>query len=249
MDLFGIIGNPVAHSLSGKYFNDKFTLLGIEARYELFRLRSIDELPDLLSRNPGIRGLNVTHPFKLDVLPFCDELDQSAAVIRAANTLKIIRTGSNPRIKGYNTDADGFAAALIQISGNNLPAAMILGSGGAARAVAYALTRLGGTFILVSRNPKKGMIAYHDITHETVIKYPLVINTTPLGMGILKDRCPEFPYGQLSRDHLLFDLNYNPPETEFLRRGRLAGARTSNGLVMLQAQAEKSWELWQNDDA
>ena len=247
MDFYGIIGNPLSQSLSGKYFNDKFTLLGIPSKYELYELHSINELPGLLDRNTRIRGLNVTHPFKQDVLQQCDELDETASLIRAVNTLKIIRNPGKVSIKGYNTDTDGFAATLLQLVVDKCPNAMILGSGGAARAVAYVLSRLGASFIVVSRKPQANMIGYEDISPETVDKYPLVINATPLGMGSLEGLCPDFPYARLSREHLLIDLIYNPPETEFLRRGRLAGAKTSNGMLMLQAQAEKSWEIWQNE--
>ncbi len=244
MDHYGLIGNPVSHSLSEKYFNDKFMLEDIDARFERFLLNDIHGLPQLLDAYPGLKGLSVTSPFKTGVIGYCTELDETAAKVRAVNTLKISREGNKLAIKGYNTDVDGFSAALLPLLGNKKPDALILGSGGAARAVAFAMNRLGINYKVVSRTPEKGVITYPELTHKVVSSHKLIINATPLGMGRFMDQYPLIPYQHLGSGHLLFDLIYNPPETPFMEKGIRKKAQVENGLVMLQAQAEKAWERW-----
>lgn len=246
MDHYGLIGNPVSQSLSEKYFTDKFTLLGIDARYERFLLNSIHGLRSLLDAYPQLRGLSVTSPFKTDVLRYCDELDETAREIQAVNTLNILRNGGDILIRGYNTDADGFAAAILPLLKGKDYRALILGSGGAARAVAFALKRLSVPFLVVSRNPGPGKIAYRELDTSLMQNFRLLINATPLGMGRFIRDYPDIPYHLLRNDHLLFDLIYNPSESLFLKKGREQGAQTENGLLMLQAQAEKAWEIWKN---
>jgi shikimate dehydrogenase len=244
---FGLIGNPVSHSLSEKYFSDKFMLEGIDARFERFLLQDISALPQLLDAYPNLGGLSVTSPFKTDVIRYCDELDQTASSIRAVNTLSIRRQSGKTCIKGFNTDVDGFAAALLPVLGKRKPDALVLGSGGAARAVAYALNRLDIRFVIVSRTPGPGKTTYDELNPRLISSRKLIINATPLGMPKFRDQYPAIPYEHISADHLLFDLIYNPLETPFLLKGKIQGARTENGLMMLQAQAEQAWEIWNSD--
>ncbi len=248
MDHYGLIGNPVSQSLSEKYFTDKFMLEDIDAHFERFLLKDIHGLPKLLDAYPGLKGLSVTSPFKTEVIAHCTELDETASKVRAVNTLKILREGNKLTIKGYNTDVDGFSAALLPLLGKKKPDALILGSGGAARAVAFALNRFGMNYRVVSRKPGKSKLTYADLSSRIISHHKLIINATPLGMGRHPDAFPDIPYRQLSPDHLLFDLIYNPPETPFLLKGRQYKAKTENGLVMLQAQAERAWEIWSNED-
>lgn len=247
MNHYGLIGKPVSHSLSEKYFTDKFILNNIDARFERFLLNNIEALPQLLASYPELKGLSVTSPFKTDIIPFCDELDDDAKQIGAVNTLKIRKSQGGFYLKGYNTDKDGFAAAIIRRIGNKKPATLILGSGGAARAVAFALVGLGISFIVVSRSEGKGKTTYKSLTKKLIEEHPLIINATPLGMGRYIDACPDIPYQYLTSQHLLFDLIYNPTETLFLKKGKEQKATTENGFLMLQAQAEKAWEIWQDE--
>ncbi|MEN8225523.1 MAG: shikimate dehydrogenase, partial [Bacteroidota bacterium] len=235
---------PVSHSLSEKYFTDKFILEGIEARYERFLLKDIHSLPQILSAYPELKGLSVTSPFKESVIDYCDELCETSKEIRAVNTLKISREGGKVNIKGYNTDVDGFAAALIPLIGNNKPDTLILGSGGAARAVAHALNKLGIKFMVVSRSPGMSKIGYAELDESHIKSHQLIINATPLGMKHHTGESPEIPYHLLTSGHILFDLIYNPAETPFLQKGRQHRARIENGMIMLQAQAEKAWKIW-----
>lgn len=244
MDYYGLIGNPVSHSLSEKYFTDKFSLEGIEAHFERFLLNEIKGLPQILDAYPELKGLSVTSPFKTDAIRYCNELDKTASEVQAVNTLKITQEGKKRFIKGYNTDVDGFAASLIPVIGKQKPDALILGSGGAARAVAFALSRLGINYLVVSRRTREGVISYSEITTAVMDSHHLIINATPLGMIKYADMAPNIPYKGLHSGHTLFDLIYNPAETPFLQRGREAGAKTANGLLMLQAQAEKAWNIW-----
>ena len=246
MDHYGLIGNPVSHSLSEKYFTDKFMLEDIDARFERFLLNDIHALPQLLAAYPHLKGLSVTSPYKTSVTDYCHELDPLAAKLRAVNTLKIRKHRGEFHITGYNTDADGFAAAIMAVLGNKKPEALILGSGGAARAIAYALNRLGMHFLVVSRNAGPGKITYTELTARIISSHKLIINATPLGMGRYPDASPNIPYQHLTAEHLLFDLIYNPPETPFLLKGKQFNARTENGLIMLQAQAEIAWSIWNN---
>jgi shikimate dehydrogenase len=244
MDHYGLIGNPVSHSLSEKYFTDKFTLQGIDARFERFLLNDIHALPQILDAYPHLIGLSVTSPFKESVIPYCSSLDDTASKVGAVNTIKIHRTGDRYQLKGYNTDVDGFAAAIIPIIGKEKPDALILGSGGAARAVAYALSRLGLSYQVVSRKATGGKIGYSELNTSIIKSHRLIINATPLGMANYKDQAPAIPYHLLSASHILFDLIYNPAESAFLRRGKQSDSKCVNGLLMLQAQAERAWMIW-----
>lgn len=247
MDLYGLIGNPLSHSLSEKYFTDKFVVQNIDAGFQNFLLPGIENLRSIIETYPQLKGLSVTSPFKRDVIAYCDELDADAEAVMAVNALKISRKDKIIHIKGYNTDIDGFAIAMIPILKASKPSALILGSGGAARAVAMALGRMGIAFKIVSRTKGKGQLVYEQLNEKHFRSSRLIINATPLGMPKYPGKYPPIPYQYLSKSHILFDLNYNPPLTPFLQKGKEMKAATHNGLVMLQAQAEKAWHLWNMD--
>lgn len=251
MNLYGLIGYPLSHSFSKRYFTEKFEKENIRgSRYDLFELQRIDELPDLLARSPNLRGLNVTIPYKQAVIPFLDGLDDaSAGRIGAVNTIKIYADGST---KGFNTDYYGFRKSVHEWidhrgeSCKNLKA-LVLGNGGAAKAVLTALDDLQAETRLVSRTASEGIMSYEDLTEEVMQEYRLIINTTPLGMYPTTDSSPPIPYEWLGNRHFLYDLVYNPLNTQFLQKGAKQGAATHNGLKMLELQAEKSWDIWNED--
>ncbi len=246
MKVFGLIGFPLTHSWSAQYFKDKFEKEGIPgAEYRLFPLPQIKALKGFLKDNPELGGFNVTIPYKVSILPFLNETDAIAREIGAVNTVKVIRDGEHIRLKGFNTDAEGFL--------NSLPSpfhhqnALILGTGGGSKAVAWALKKSGVKFLMVSRlSQGSGFISYQEITREILQEYTLIINTTPVGMFPKVNACPLLQYETLTTDHLLYDLVYNPKETLFLRKGRENGAHTINGLRMLVGQAEAAWRIFNN---
>lgn len=244
MRKFGLIGKKLGHSFSKRYFSEKFEREGIaNAVYELYELPEITEFPALLAQEPELVGLNVTVPYKEAVIPYLDELDESAAKIGAVNTIKI----AAGKLKGYNTDFVGFRSTLVDFypveAGGR---ALVLGTGGAAKAVWAALDSLGIGYTSVSRNPRENEIAYAAITPEVLRAYPLIINTTPLGMAPDVESTPAIPYEALSAGHFLYDLVYNPEQTLFLQKGAAAGAKVLNGLPMLYAQADAAWQIWNN---
>ena len=245
MRKFGLIGKKLGHSFSKRYFTEKFDREGIaNAVYELYELPEITELPALLTREPELVGLNVTVPYKEVVIPYLDALDESAAQIGAVNTIKI----SGGRLKGYNTDFIGFRDTLqLFYPVDAQTKALVLGTGGAAKAVWAALHSIGIAYTSVSRNPSENELSYRAITPEVLQAYSLIINTTPLGMAPDIEAAPAIPYESLTPSHFLYDLVYNPEETLFLRKGRAAGAKTMNGLPMLYAQAEAAWKIWHNE--
>lgn len=245
MRKFGLIGFPLSHSFSKKYFTEKFEKEGIEnATYELFPIESIEQLPALIASEPNLIGLNVTIPYKELVLPFLDELDAKAEAIGAVNTITI-REG---KLKGYNTDYYGFKSSLTQwLGANPLPEkAFILGTGGASKAVKASLEDLDIPYQFVSRTASLGQLTYKEL-NETGLndtRSTLIINTTPLGTSPNTDQLPDLPYEQLSSDDYLFDLVYNPLVTAFMQKGIEARCWVKNGLEMLHGQAEKAWEVW-----
>lgn len=245
MRRFGLIGKKLGHSFSKRYFSEKFGLEGIvDAVYELYELPAISEFPALLAREPELVGLNVTVPYKEVVIPYLDELDESAAQIGAVNTIRV----SGGKTRGYNTDYIGFRETLRRFYPVDAPGkALVLGTGGAAKAVWAALESLGIAYTSVSRNPRENELAYAAITPEVLQAYSLIINTTPLGMAPDVESAPAIPYEALSAGHFLYDLVYNPEETLFLQKGRAAGAKTTNGLPMLYAQADAAWQIWKNE--
>ncbi len=239
---YGLIGKPLGHSWSKAYFTEKFQREGLAGhRYDPFELNSVQELPALLRDTPGLCGLNVTIPYKQQVMPLLDAIDPMAAAVGAVNTIAI-REG---RTTGHNTDVEGFRSSLLPMLDGERPRALVFGSGGASRAVVFVLRELGIRFRVVSRSRDRGDLTW-DLMEPTVVKVcHLLINTTPLGMAPDTASAPPIPYSAIGPRHLLMDLVYNPAETRFLAQGRAQGARTCNGLPMLEAQAEASWRIWQ----
>lgn len=243
MRRFGLIGKSLKHSFSKMYFEEKFKKDGItDCSYELFELDDISGLMEFIARN-NLSGLNVTIPYKEAVLIFLDKTDEKARLIGAVNTIKVVNDKGKILLEGFNTDYLGFMKSLegLEIKGKK---ALILGTGGAAKAVAFALQTLGIDYMLVSRNPKEKQTGYDDLNEETVGNHQIIINATPLGMFPNVNSYPEIPYEFITSRHLLYDLVYNPEETVFLRRGKERGAKTINGRKMFELQAELSWKIW-----
>jgi len=244
MRTFGLIGRSLAHSFSQTYFTQKFYQLGLDdCCYELFELRAASELPRLLTEHPDLAGLNVTIPYKEQIWPYLDDVASSAARVGAVNVIEVC---PDSRLIGHNTDYVGFRESLRTFY--PVPAAsaraLVLGTGGAAKAVAVALRELGIAYWLVSRDIMGQHLTYADLTPEVIAAHPLIINTTPLGTYPDVDACPPLPYPALTPQHYLYDLVYNPRETLFLQKGREAGANTKNGFDMLERQAEAAWAIW-----
>ncbi|HEV7348925.1 shikimate dehydrogenase [Telluribacter sp.] len=252
MKQYGLIGYPLTHSFSKNYFSAKFEKEGIkDCQYDLFEIESVEALPALLATTPGLCGLNVTIPHKQAVLPLLNDLDDaSARRIGAVNTIKVYPDGST---KGFNTDYYGFMESLAEWLDHRAETdpdlrALVLGNGGAARAVMTALEDLRIPFTLVSRQATEGALSYEELTDDVMIANRLIINTTPLGMYPKTEVAPPIPYALLTRHHLLYDLVYNPLETLFLKKGAERGAANHSGLKMLHLQAEKAWEIWNSED-
>jgi shikimate dehydrogenase len=241
---FGLIGKTLEHSFSQKYFEEKFITEKINnCSYELFELDDIEELPGLIESIPDLEGLNVTIPYKKSVLDYIDQLDEIAMETGAVNVIRIIRMPGKFYLRGYNTDVFGFEHSTRDML--HYKNALILGRGGAAVSVASALSNLGIRYKFVSRNPHDTRaIGYVDLDREIMNEHLLIINTTPLGMHPNEKNFPNIPYQYLTEDHFLYDLIYNPEETEFLKKGMKYGAKTFNGYAMLELQAEKGWEIW-----
>jgi shikimate dehydrogenase len=245
MKLFGLIGYPLSHSFSAGYFSEKFRKEGItDFQYLNFPLQDLSAFSELVRTHPELLGLNVTIPYKEKIIAYIDKLDPVAEKIGAVNTLKFIHDGSHKTITGYNTDYWGFRNSLLPLINPSHKNALILGTGGASKAVSFVLKELGINYIFVSRNPEEGELGYHDLCISVIKKHLLIINTTPLGTFPDINSFPDIPYDLLTTDHVLYDLVYNPPETEFLRLGLQKGAHCINGQRMLELQAEKSWEIW-----
>jgi shikimate dehydrogenase len=244
MKRFGLIGKTLKHSFSKTYFEKKFAEQGINGcSYENFELQSIDEFPDIIANTPGLRGLNVTIPYKEEVLRFLNSKNEIVEEINACNCINII----NGQLHGFNTDAVAFKNSLQKSLKPYHKCALILGTGGAAKAVQYALKELGIDFLLVSRHKKENQLGYEDVGRETIGEHHIIINTTPLGMYPNVDQDPPIPYTDLTPQHLLYDLTYNPPKTKFLQQGEKRGAQIINGYEMLLAQAEESWRIWNSE--
>jgi len=240
MKKFGLIGKNISYSFSRKFFQEKFNQLQIDATYENFDLQHIEELKLVLQKNKGLNGLNVTIPYKESILPFLDELSPEAQQIQAVNTIKI----SNNQLIGYNTDAFGFMKSLFPILEKQHTHALILGTGGASKAVANALKSMGIEYRFVSRNPQQQDLAYADLDETIIQEHQLIINCTPVGTHPKVKESPALPYQFLESSHLLYDLVYNPPITEFLAKGKIRGCSIYNGKKMLEYQAERAWQIW-----
>lgn len=241
MDNYGLIGKNIAYSFSKKYFSEKFEMENISASYENFDLQNIEGFPEIILKNKQLKGLNVTIPFKEKIIPFLDSLSSDAEEIGAVNTIKIETEGS---LTGHNTDHSGFEKVLGTLLPLKKNTALILGSGGASKAIQFVLKKKGFDFKTVSRNENSGDLTYQNLSKKIIEAHFLIINCTPLGTFPNIEACPEIPYKYLNSNHFLLDLIYNPLETNFLKLGKEKGARTNNGLEMLKNQAEKSWEIW-----
>ena len=241
MAKFGLIGRNIAYSFSKRFFSEKFERENLVHTYENFDISSIQKFQKILQETPHLKGLNVTIPYKEEIIPFLDSLDADAEKIGAVNTIKISEEG---KLIGYNTDHFGFQKSLEAFLPLQQKTALILGTGGASKAVAYALHKLGFEFKFVSRKKTTAGLLYSEMDKSTIENHPLIINCTPLGTFPNIADCPPLSYQFLTKNHLLFDLIYNPTETEFLKRGKIQGAQTTNGLKMLELQAEKAWEIW-----
>ena len=246
---YGIIGNPLAQSASPAFFNKKFADEGIDAQYLPFELQSIEELQDVLKEQPTLCGFNVTIPYKLQVMDYLESMSDEARAINAVNVVKVLRDSEGtPRLKGYNSDVIGFSRSIAPLLGTNDRKALVLGTGGASKAIIYALQQLGLEVQPVSRTASPDAIAYSDITPEIMATHTVIVNCTPLGMtGHGIDKCPDIPYDYLTTSHILYDIVYNPEETLFLRNGKEKGARTKSGYEMWYLQALASWEIWNNE--
>lgn len=240
--LYGLIGKNINYSFSKKYFTTKFEneiYQGFE--YQNFDIQNIKEFKLILQNNPNLKGLNVTIPYKERVIPFLDKLSRKATEIGAVNVIKISRKG---KLKGYNSDYYGFKKSLKPLLNSNHKKALILGTGGAAKAIAYALKELNIQYAFVSRTESENTIDYHKLNATTFDNFQIFINCTPLGTSPNTEACPDIPYQYFTKNHIAFDLIYNPSETTFLKKAKNYGAEIKNGLEMLEIQAEKSWQIW-----
>lgn len=244
MDKYGIIGYPLGHSFSPGFFNEKFRNEGIDAVYERYELSQIDLLPEIIASNPELCGLNVTIPYKQQIMQYLDELSEEAREIGAVNVVKVTHNGKNVHLKGFNSDVIGFSRSIEPLLEKHHKKALILGTGGAAQAIDYGLKQLGLETIKVSRYERPDTIQYDIITPDVIKEYKVIINCTPIGMYPNTEECPNLPYEAMDSQHLLYDLIYNPDTTLFMKKGMERGAVVKNGLEMLLLQAYASWEFW-----
>lgn len=242
--MYGLIGEKLNHSFSANFFNKKFEDEGIDETYHLFPLSGIDLLPKLIKDHTNLKGLNVTLPYKEAVIPFLSQLSPEAIEIGAVNVIKIERNDKKILLKGFNTDCIGFENSLRPLLHPNIKKALILGTGGASKAVAFVLRNLGIQPSFVSRNHNNETITYQNLNEEIIHDNLLIINTTPLGMYPVTENCPDIPYQHLTPEHICYDLIYNPEETQFMKRASRQGATIKNGLEMLERQALAAWEIW-----
>ncbi len=245
MKKYGLIGYPLGHSFSKNFFNEKFHSENIDAEYTNFEIPTINDFPKVIVANPTLSGLNVTSPYKEKVISFLDEVDKDAAAIGAVNVIKFERNKGKLKLVGYNSDVMGFTRSIEPLLESYHTKALILGTGGASKAVSHGLKKLGLSTLFVSRNKQNDQtITYKELTPELMDEYKVIINCTPVGMYPKADLCPEIPYELLTPRHLLYDLLYNPDTTLFMKKGSEHGAVVKNGLEMLLLQAFGSWEIW-----
>jgi shikimate dehydrogenase len=244
MKTYGLIGFPLTHSFSKKYFTDKIEKEEVaEAVFDLFPLNTIEDFPALLNTHPTLQGIAVTIPYKEQVLKYVTHLSEEVRQIGAANCIKI----DSDELTAYNTDIIGFEKSFVKHLNPNRKKALVLGIGGASKAVQYVLQKLEIDFLLVSRNTSENSIRYADITETLIQDHNIIINSTPLGMSPSEDTCPDIPYHLLTADHYLYDLVYAPAKTLFLQKGEEHGATIENGFEMLIIQAEENWRIWNED--
>ena len=244
MDIYGLIGYPLGHSFSMNYFNEKFENEGIDAQYVNFEIPHIDLLEEVIASNPNLVGLNVTIPYKEKVMGYLDNVSPEARTIGAVNVIKVIHKGKNVTLKGYNSDVIGFTQSIEPRLEPYHKKALILGTGGASKAINYGLKSLGLETVFVSRYERPGTIQYEKLTPDDIKEYNVIVNCTPCGMFPHTNKCPNLPYEAMDSHTLLYDLIYNPDETLFMHKGRQQGATVVNGLEMLLLQAFASWEFW-----
>ena len=241
MKRYGLIGHPLKHSMSRHLFNEKFEYEGLDCVYQHFDLKSLDELREVMEKYPDLCGFNVTIPYKEAIIPILNEMDSVAKEVGAVNVVKIM----NGKLKGYNTDVYGFEQLLNRaINGKETDHALVLGTGGASKAVQYVLKKKGIPYSMVSRDAEKGDYTYDTLTDEVLHQNHLIINTTPLGMAPQVDGFPDIHYQALSKKHILIDLIYNPKETAFMELGKTWGAKVYGGMQMFEEQAKKTWEIF-----
>ena len=248
MRKYGLIGYPLGHSFSKKYLTEKFHNAGlIDCFYDNYPLTNLDKFREFVISDEELCGLNVTIPYKSEIIRFLDDIDPEAAEIGAVNVIKIIRHTGEMNLWGYNSDATGIKDTLLPFMSEKVRNALVFGTGGASRAVCYILKKIGLKVDLVSRDRKPGALVYSDIDSEIIDRTQLLINTTPLGMFPDTESKPDIDYRMLNGSHILFDLVYNPELTAFLKMGKKQGCLTISGIKMLHSQAEKAWEIWNND--
>jgi shikimate dehydrogenase len=244
MDKYGLIGYPLGHSFSISYFNQKFADEGINAKYMNFEIPNIEDLIEVIDSNPELKGLNVTIPYKEKVMEYLDSISPEARAIGAVNVIRVTHQGNDIQLKGFNSDVIGFTQSIEPMLEPHHKKALILGTGGASKAVNYGLKSLGLETVYVSRYRRPETICYEDITPDVIHEYNVIVNCTPVGMFPRTEECPKLPYEALDETNILYDLIYNPDETLFMRRGGEHGASVKNGLEMLLLQAFASWEFW-----
>lgn len=244
MDKYGLIGFPLGHSFSISYFNEKFSNENIDAVYENFEIPSIDQLQEIIDINPQLKGLNVTIPYKEKVLNYLDNISPEARAIGAVNVIKVEHKGKDTILTGYNSDVIGFTKSIEPMLQKYHKKALILGTGGAAKAINYGLKSCGLETVYVSRYQRDDTITYNDVTPDVIREYNVIVNCTPVGMYPKTANCPNLPYEAMDSHTILYDLIYNPDETLFMTKGLERGATVKNGLEMLLLQAFASWEFW-----
>ncbi len=243
--VYGLIGYPLTHSFSQNYFNQKFQAENLNAEYVNFEISDIGYFMEVIAENPNLCGLNVTIPYKQQVIPYLDDMDPDAKRIGAVNVIKFINDKGGVKLKGYNSDVIGFRDSISPMLKSWMKKALVLGNGGAAKAVVVALEHLGVESKIVSRTPQEGAIGYDELTPEVMNEYHVIVNTTPLGMYPHVDECPNIPYELLTDKHLCYDLLYNPDVTLFMSKSQEYGAEVKNGLEMLLLQAFASYNIWE----
>ena len=248
MDRYGLIGYPLGHSFSKAFFNQKFEDEGLDAEYENYEITTIDSLPEIVDTTPELKGLNVTIPYKRQVMDYLDSVSPEAARVGAVNVIRIKRQEKKTILKGYNSDVIGFAQSIEPMLEKYHKKALILGTGGASNAVDFVLKNLGLQTQKVSRTKKENAIEYKDVTAETVEEYNVIVNCTPCGMYPNTEECPMLPYEAMNGRNILYDLIYNPDNTLFMKKGKQQGATVKNGLEMLLLQAFASWDFWNMED-
>jgi len=248
MSTYGLIGYPLGHSFSKLYFTEKFNKENINSIYNLFPIENINLVSDLISSNLDLRGFNVTIPYKEQIIPFLDEVEKEASAIGAVNVVKIIERDGKRILKGYNSDIYGFYESIRPLIKTCHKKALILGTGGASKAIAAMLRKLNIIYTFVSRSAKDGQLSYLDIDAQIMKEYTVIINCSPVGMSPNVDEAPMLPYEYFTDEHIAYDLVYNPLETKFLKLAKEHGATTKNGLEMLYLQAERAWSIWQKEE-